>query len=332
MSEIIDLNQKEINAINRLFGYLRPKTPVGSKLQDLIDALQAEMEVEEVVIEEGSPVNAVNANETLTLDGVVVDGETVSVGNDIYEFVTDDALSLSEGTIVVDITSSATKATNNLTVDTIPTADDDSMVIGGKTYTFVATDTAVTDGEINIGATLEDTQANIVAAINGTDLINTANEYVTCGTFADNIAAITALIGGTAGNLIGTISVFTAGTNLFSDVTLGTGTDCVAADAVTALVAAITASDTQGVSAATGEGTTVVLTADVAGVDANDIVIGESLANGSFTDDATTLSGGIDGTVGEYKDVRADDSYLYMAIADNTIVDKNWRRIAFEVF
>lgn len=42
----------------------------------------------------------------------------------------------------------------------------------------------------------------------------------------------------------------------------------------------------------------------------------------------TPLAGGVDGTVGAKGDVKEDTSYLYVAIAANTIADANWRRIA----
>ena len=98
--------------------------------------------------------------------------------------------------------------------------------------------------------------------------------------------------------------------------------------AVTALVAAITVSGTEPVSAIDGEGDIVVVTADVAGVAAESILVSKSCTNASWGAD-THLENGVDGTVitGEgiwFKDA----SYIYYATAANTIVDKNWRRIA----
>jgi hypothetical protein len=136
---------------------------------------------------------------------------------------------------------------------------------------------------------------------------------------------ITALVGGTIGNGIESTETFTAVTNVFDTATLVSGADCSAADAITALVTAMTASDTQGVGAVDGDDDTVVLTADVAGVGGNLIEIQETLLNGTVPG---LLSGGVDGTVGAENAIARDASYLYVAVAANTIADKNWRRIS----
>ena len=114
--------------------------------------------------------------------------------------------------------------------------------------------------------------------------------------------------------------------------TLGTttaGADCTAANAVTAIVASVTLNDTAGVSAADGAGDTVVLTADTKGTAGDSIATTETMANGAFGQ--ATLgdtTAGVDGTVGSNNDLKADGSYLYVCIADNTIADANWRRIS----
>lgn len=278
-------------------------------------------------IPEGTAVNAVNATKTLTISGVVIDGETVTIGDDVYEFAADVTLSVGAGNIAVNINPATVKASDGLTMATNPTPGD-TMTIGTKIFTFVPNGTANADGEIDVETLLADTQANVVAAIRGTDH-NDPHPLVTCDeAFLADVLAITALVGGAAGNNIATTETFTAETNVFSAVKLANGTDCSAADAVTALVAAITASDTQGVGAVDGENNTVVLTADVAGVVGNAIAIAETMANGAFAGAATALSGGIDGTVGELNATLLDSSYLYVAIAENTVADKNWRRIS----
>lgn len=53
-----------------------------------------------------TPVNAVQATGTLTISGVGVDGETITIGTDIYELDTDD--SYTAGNIQVDISGGAT--------------------------------------------------------------------------------------------------------------------------------------------------------------------------------------------------------------------------------
>ena len=49
-----------------------------------------------------APVNAVAAVGTLTFSGVVADGQTVTIGDDVYEFDNDE--SVTEGNILVDVT------------------------------------------------------------------------------------------------------------------------------------------------------------------------------------------------------------------------------------
>jgi hypothetical protein len=283
----------------------------------------------EIELAEGTPTNAAAATGTLTLSGVVIDGETVSVGADVYEFCADAAQSLTAGsTIAVDITASVTASQGTLTVDTHP-ALGDTFTIGDKVFTIVPTDSANGDGDVARGADLAACQAAIVAAINGTDGYNTASEYVTAAAFETDACVLTALVGGTAGDSIDTTETFTAGTNVFDAATLGTtaaGADCSAANAVTALVAAVTASDTQGVGAADGAGDTVVFTADTAGTAGNATTTTEDMANGEFG--AATLEGGAAGTVGAQYQTYVDANYLYVCVAANTVTGTNWRRIA----
>lgn len=92
--------------------------------------------------------------------------------------------------------------THNLTLDTQPT-DGETVLAYGATYTWrAAADEA---GEIVIGANLAASQANLIAAINGTgtgdgtdyfeveldDRRNLSESQVTLGAFAANVAALT---------------------------------------------------------------------------------------------------------------------------------------------
>lgn len=312
--------------------YVKPGAGISST--DMTAAVQASLALadsalQEVIFETATPVNAVAATGTLTLTGVAVDGETVDIGDDRYELCADTAQSLTAGSdFAADITSYATKAQGTLTVDTQPTSGD-TFTIGTKTYTIVPDGTANADGEVSRGTNLATAQANIVAAINGTDGHNVAHTQVSAAAFAANASVITAQVGGTAGNSIATTETFTAGTNVFDAATLGTttaGTDCSAANAVTALVASVTANDTQGVGAADGAGDTVVLTADTKGVAANSIATTEAMANASFG--AGTLTGGVDGTVGDQWECKVNASYIYVCIAAQTISGTNWRRVS----
>lgn len=299
----------------------------GEKLQALVTGLNNTTKI-------GTPVNAVKAAMTLTFSGVVSDGETVTINNpsvegtDVYEFLTDSAQSVSVATnIPVDITANVSKATGTLTIDTQPISGN-TMTIGTKVYTFVPVGTDTADGEVSVGADLAGAKLAIVAAINGTDNINTPNDKASAATFVANDCVITALLGGSAGDSIATTETFTAVTNIFTNDLLESGADSLAPSAITALVAAITASDTQGVGAVDGDGDTVVLTADVAGIVGNAIIIGEDTINGVFTGGAVKLAGGVDGTVGTVLETKVDASYFYVCVADNTTAGSNWRRIS----
>lgn len=69
-------------------------------------------------------------------------------------------------------------------------------------------------------------------------------------------------------------------------------------------------------------------TAKVKGIAGNLIAIAETSDQLSWAGGATTLSGGIDGTVGIANEICADESNIYHAIAANDISGANWRKIA----
>ncbi len=143
-----------------------------------------------------------------------------------------------EGALLTSI-SSAVRATGfpasgvlaqgTLTLDTEP-INGDTYTIGGKTYTFETSLTDV-DGNVNIGGSLAQAKLNLVAAIDlsglaGTDYADamSAHTQVTVAAFVSDDAIITAILGGTIGNLIATTESFDAGTNIFDGVVLGTTT------------------------------------------------------------------------------------------------------------
>ena len=276
----------------------------------------------EVGIPVGLPVNAVAATGVLTIAGVVLDSETVTIGVDTYEFAADAAQSVAAGNIAVDIQAHAVKAQGTLTVAVQPIAGD-TMTIDTKLYTFVANGTQALDGDISVGADLPEAKLNIVAAINGLDLLSLPNDFVTAGAFIVNDCILTALVGGVAGNAIATTETFNNVGNIFDAVLLGTttaGTDCTNANGGTELVAEITASGTEPLTAA---GTDVVtLTADVRGVLANDIDTNTTMATGSFAN--LTLVGGLDGTVCVAGAVALSGVRIYTCPAGNTITQANW--------
>ena len=231
-----------------------------------------------------------NATGTLTISGTVPDGETVTIGTRVYEFDTDG--STTGDNQVADISASATASEGTLTVDTQPTALD-SFEIDGRGFVFVADGNEGSAGEISIGANLAAAQANIVAAINGTDGVHSAHPTVTAAAFATDASVITANVPGVAGDSITTTENFTAVTNIFDAGTLGTttaGAECSAANAVTALVAAITADASAVVTAADGAGDTVDVTATADGYDGDSVATTETMSNGAWG--AATLATG----------------------------------------
>lgn len=314
------ITTKEKNTLNQV----SQQRDLDVKLGDLLSSLTGES------ITTGTPVNAVSATETLTLTGVVIDGETVSIGDDVYEFTSDALQTVTRPEFIsVDIEASTTKSSGTLTMDTQPIAGD-TVTIGTKVFTFVPVGTDNADGEVSVGADLGEAQVNLVAAINGTDGISLPHTLVSAADFAANDCIITVLIGGVAVDVITTTETFTAATNVFAAVTLGGGADCIAANAITALVAAITASDTQGVGAVDGAGDTVVLTSDLGGEAANTIALVTDMANATFTGGITetTLSGGVNGTVASGMKFLVDATYLYVCLDGNTLAQRNWRRIS----
>ncbi len=336
MDSLTVTEKKVLNNVSRV---LNGSVFLGNEVQALIDedvslaaAIQAVSDLQDQPGVVGTPVNAVAATMALAVTGVVIDGETVSINDDDYEFLTDAALSLTDpANIAVDITGGATGSVVTLTIDTQVLAGDD-MTIEGVVYTFVPNGTANADGEVDVGTDLASCKAAIVAAINGSDGHNTPHPEVSIAAFQTNDAVLTVLVGGTAGDATTSVETFDAVGNIFSGATFASGVDCIAATAITALVAAVTASDTEGVGAVDGSGDVVDWTADISGVVGNAIVLAEDMANGAFTAGAVLMTGGIDGTVGEIGVLLMDASYIYVALAENTIADANWVRAAIATF
>jgi len=315
------LTTKEIVALNRL-NHKTIQMGFGTLFSELIESVAT-----------GTPVNAVNAAAVLEVTGVVLHEETVTFDNplialtDVYEFLSTVSQDPTDpANIPVDIESDTTHSTGTLSMATQPIPGD-TLTIDAKVYTFVTVGTATADGEVDIGADAAGAQANLVDAINGDDEFNTAHPTVSAAAFGGDDSVITALVGGTDADSIATTETFDDDGNVFAAGTLGSGADCTAANAITALATAMAAEDTQGVAGVDGTGDTVDLTADIAGVAGNDIAVEETLTNGAYTGAVEALAGGIDGTVGIRNQLLIDDTYLYLLTAVNTIADANWRRI-----
>jgi len=313
-----DLSAKHTTILNNLTDPRDRTLALGTKIQQLISNLGVG----------GTPVNAVKAVMTLGVSGVTIDGETVTIGTRKYEFCADTALSKTLPTnIAIDISDHATHAARVLTIDTQPTSND-TFTIGTKVYTIVPDGTANANGEVSRGTDLPTAKLAIVAAINGTDGHNSPHPSVTAAAFTVNNCTITAIIGGTAANSLATTETFNAGTNIFAGATLTGGADCSAANVQSHLVAAVNADTPVGVVASNGSNQDVLLTAKVAGILANDIVLAETMANAAFTGAAIKMAGGVDGTIGVVGRPVVDATYVYFCVADNTVAGQNWRRVS----
>lgn len=320
-----DLSVTELKVLNNISNEQNPAVDLGTLLQAVIDSVDAIGAPEASKAEEGTPVNAAAATGVINITGVSLHGETVTIGDEVYELNASDGTTPSDPAYtVVDITTYVVKASQVLTVDTQPTSGN-TMTIGTKVYTFVPVGTDTADGEISIGADLAGAQDNIIAAINGTDEFNEPHPLVTAGTFASDDLTITALTGGTAGNAIDTTETFTAESNVFGAGHLASGGNCSSANTVTALAAGIE-SNSYIVSAAAGSGK-IDLTAAAKGAGGNAIDLAETLVNGNVNA-KTHLENGVDGTLAEAGKVYFDGSFLYVAVDDNTAVDQNWRKVS----
>lgn len=129
---------------------------------------------------------------------------------------------------------------------------------------------------------------------------------------------------------------------ILTGTTLVNGTiavDCTAshaaADVITALVAAQAASGTEPFTFHDGDGDTMVITADVAGTAANATVLTTDFTNGTVDGTGTfadATQAGVDGTVGDAGTTIVGALGVYVAKADNTVADANWKLIPHTQF
>ncbi len=121
----------------------------------------------------------------------------------------------------------AIKAQGKLTLPNQPSVGE-TITLGTKTYSFVASLVTNTDGQIVIGANAAATRANIMAAVNLSGLpgsqyatATSLNGDVEVTSISGNDIIFTAKVGGTAGNSIASTSTLVA-PNVFDAATLGT--------------------------------------------------------------------------------------------------------------
>lgn len=160
------------------------------------------------------------------------------------------------------------------------------------------------------------------------------------GVFGTPVNAVEAAVNLTIGAIGTAGDKFTIGNKVFTCVTNATanengevnvGTD--KATFQTAVKAAINGTDgynvahTQVVCGTLG-GDIYPITAKVAGIAAHAILTTSVFTSGSNLFSHGHLAAGVDGTIGIHGQPMIDTSYLYYAVADNTVEDKNWRRVS----
>lgn len=133
------------------------------------------------------------------------------------------------------ILSSLARASKALTIGaSVPTAND-TVAIGGKTYTWKAS-TTTGDGEVKIGGTIGASGDNLAAAINAGagggsvyGSLTPANAYVTASSDGAGVVTVTARTPGAGGNFIaiaesGTNTVWAGGATVLSGGSGSSGT------------------------------------------------------------------------------------------------------------
>lgn len=187
-------------------------------------------------------LSAIPSSGVLRVAAAVQDGETVTIGNQTYEVVSDGG-AVSGDNLPVDLTGSVTadKATSTLTASGNASTTE-IVTIGTTVYQIIATPAAAYD--VQLGASAADTLANLAAAImaNGTP----GTEYF-AGTLAHPDVIVTAFdattidveakVAGTAANTIDTTT--TVSDFAWTGTDLAGGVDPTAAEFTTAFTAAV---------------------------------------------------------------------------------------------
>lgn len=314
------------------------------KLASTIDL--ASVALTSLRIESGTPVNAVAATQTLTLTGVIVPGShaesvltsngtnvsdtnTVTIGTTVYRFKDTMAAAYD-----VKIGASAAISLDNLKAAINGTGTAGVEWFAGTVAhpTVVATDNA-------------DTTQKIIARVPGT-AANTAPTTVSAATLSwpditlgggtgdsnPGVATETVTIDTVTYSFVNVLSETNGAAAIANQVLFGNDS----AAALDNLKLAIDAGATIGtnystgtvvhptVTATTNANDSQIVAARTKGVAGNSIATTATLANGSWGD--TVLENGVDGTVGIAREILLDASFLYVAIAANTIADANWRR------
>lgn len=318
----------------------------------LDDALDLEgVAITNLKIEVGTPVNAVAAVQTLTLTGAIVPGVHAE------SVITSDTTNVAEDEVVVigavtyrfrdtlaqafdvKIGASAAATLDNLKAAINASGTPGTEYFAGTTAhpTVVATDN--TDTTQKVVARVVGTAANAAATTTTASHLSWEDTTLGGGTgdSTPGVAAETVTIDGVVYSFVTALSETSGAAAVANQILFGADS----AAALDNLKLAINY-DTEGadegtlystgtvihptVTATTNANDSQVVAAKVKGTDAESIEVSKTLTNGSWGD--TNLAGGVDGTVGAAKKLLADSSYIYIAIAANTVADANWRRIS----
>ena len=296
-------------------------------------------------IDVSAAATAAAAGGVFTLTDVVEDGQTVTLRGKVYEFDTDNTVT--EGNIKVNVAGALDKQSACVALAAAIETEDGALLDAAASLSgadWIVTVTSLFKGTGPNAYGTSDTCGNgswgaeylaggldapadeaitiIVGIFNGA----TAYDITSADEEGDVISFTADAAGaqdGSAGNAIATVSNMTNAT--FAAGYLAGGTDCTAPEAVTALALAIT-NESAIVTGADGNGDTVNIAAKVKGVAGDSINTVDYSANGSFA--AGALASGVDGTVGAKGDMYFDSSFIYIAVAANTIADANWKKAA----
>lgn len=297
-----------------------------------------------------TPVNAVASASTLTMSGAIVpgvhtvstvtsdttdvaDGETLTIGSTVYRFKNTPAQAY-------DVKRTGTAAT---TLDNLKLAINASGVGDGTDYyagtlahpTVVATTNTNTTQVIQ--ARVPGTAANSVATTTTASHLSWPGATMNSGT--PGVAAETVTVGGVTYSFVTALSETAGAAAIANQVLFGANTaaaldnlklainyDSDGADMGTKYSTGTVIHPT--VTATTNSDTEQTVEAKTKGTSGDAITTSETLSNGAWGPNTAHLSSGVDGTVAAAFDMLVDASYLYVAVAANTVADTNWRRVS----
>lgn len=298
---------------------------------------------------EEAPVNAVNAISTLTASSVtagvraesvitsdttnVSDGETVTIGSTVYRFK--DTMAA-----INDVQIGASAAA---TLDNLKHAINGTGVAGTNWFAGTVAHTLVvatdnTDTTQKVVARATGTSANTLATTETSDHLSWPDTTLGGGTGASNagVAGDTVTVGNRTYTIVTELAEsITSNAAIINEVLKGVS-DATCLDNIKSAIngsagagttyATGTQQPTADVSATTNTDTTQAIEADVAGVSGNGLAA--TTATGGLSFDKVEVDDGVDGTVGDKGEQIFTSSYLYTAIEDNGVADKNWRRVS----